>query len=137
MRLDACLTPRNTPRTSTAKVKSHSSDGGLPDGPEGAAHPRVVEDAVEALEALDREGDEARDVELRRDVSVEHGQPTVVALRAGERDGLGEPRLVQVADHHPGALAKKRERGGAADAAAAPGDDRDLAVEAPAHRAAR
>ena len=58
---------------------------------------------------------------------------TVVALRAGERDGLGEPRLVQVADHHPGALAKKRERGGAPDAAAAPGDDRDLAVEPPAH----
>ena len=69
---------------------------------------------------------------LRRDIAAQRGQPVGVALRAGERDGLGEPRLVQVADHHPGALSKKRERGGATDAAAAPGDDRDLAVEPPA-----
>src|SRR6185503_18268852 len=78
--------------------------GRLADGAEGATDPGVVEDAVEPLKALDRQLDEARHVALHRDVATPWRQSIGVPLRPGERDGLGEARLVEVADHHPSIL---------------------------------
>src|SRR6185295_11892706 len=108
-------------------------DGGLADRSEGAADARVVEETVETAESLHPEGHQGRHVALRGDVGPERGEPVRAALGLRERHRLGEARVVQVADDHPGALAQEGERAGAADAAPTSGDDGDLAVEPSAH----
>jgi hypothetical protein len=92
---------------------------------------RVVEGDVEAVEPLHR-GLQCRfDVLGARD-GAGHGE----RLAAGLLDHASRLLVAvggDVGDHDARTVAPERECGGAADAAARSGDERDLAVEAAAH----
>ena len=105
------------------------------DRPEGARDAGVVvEQAVEAPELADGEGEHRLDVRLRGDVGADEADARPVPRAGREVERLACRRLVQVGDHDARALLEEAERGVASDAASAARDDRYLAVEPSCHR---
>ena len=73
-----------------------------------AADPGVVAQHVRGAEALDRELRQRGDVGLRRGVA--DPRRDVAAVLGQPRRDLGEPRLVDVGEHHVHALGDERAR---------------------------
>jgi hypothetical protein len=93
--------------------------------------PGIVEGAVEPAIGDDRVVEHRLDVLLAGDVA---GQGDRLAARGIDpRHGLGRGVGGVIGDRDPRALARQGERGGAADPAAAAGDQRRFAVEQPGH----
>ena len=104
-------------------TRSHSAIGSIHASPMPADAGVVAQD-VRGAEPLDREFGERGDVGLRggvadarRDVAAVLGQP---------RRHLGEPRLVDVGQHHVHALGDEPLGQRQPDTARRAGDDRDL-----------
>ncbi len=100
---------------------------------------RVVDDDVEPAEALDRERDGGGGGRWTRDALGEGGGALAQALRQRLRDrgiaAAAVDRGAEIGDDDRRALRVQQLDDGAADAAAAAGDERDAAVEGAAHRA--
>ena len=119
---------RNTPRRLTARTRSQSSSVMSAAGRAGLLDAGVVEGHVQPAEGVDRRVQGGLDVFGAGDVAA-HGD----GLAAGLLDQacrLGVGLLVDVGDHHAGALTGERLGGGAADACGGSGDEGDLAGEA-------
>jgi hypothetical protein len=89
-------------------------------------HARVVDEDRRRPEALDAEGDEAGQVDLRADVGRAEGRPAAPGQGADDRP---PGRLVAPAEDDAGAVLDEELDDRAADAARPAGDDRDLAGE--------
>src|SRR5439155_14918040 len=97
------------------------------DAPRVARLPGVVDQDVDAAERRDRPRAQlARLVRLREIARLADGR-ALVALDLG--DDLLEGLLAAAGDGHARALGGEHERGGAADAGAGAGDERDLTFE--------
>jgi hypothetical protein len=96
----------------------------------GAAEPGVVDHHVDPAVVLHGPVDQRLDLRFVGHVAG-HGGDGGVAVRLGQLGaGGGQPPLVLVADHHPGALLQAAPGGGRADAGAGRGGDHDyFAVE--------
>ena len=102
-------------------------DGNSFQRPHCAADSGVVEDDVETTERARRTRDERCDVRFERNVgALKHA--LVAALRCELRNFFAA-RRVEIRDHDVGARVGKQNRRGAAHAACAAGDDRDLAFQ--------
>ncbi len=99
-------------------------DGGRLDRAERAAEAGVVEQHVDAAEAIRRLGHHGGDVLLLGDIRPQEG---------GGRAQLGRQRvalgLIEIGDQHLGALLDEATNGAGADAARATRDRGDLALE--------
>ena len=89
----------------------------------------IVDDDVDAAEALDRGVHDALAEVRRGDIAVAGHRPAAELL--DERDGLLRGLVVEVIDHDARAVAGEAQRHLAPDAPTRSGDDGDLAVELP------
>ncbi len=109
-------------------------DRGFGDRAKRAAEPGVVEDHVEAPEAIGRRLHHALDILFRRYVHPQAFGAVGQARAAELVHQLFVVGLVEVADDDPGALFEEAEDGGATHAAGPSGYDRHLSVQTSRHR---
>jgi hypothetical protein len=88
----------------------------------------VVERDVDAPEPVDRLRQSRVDIGALGDIAAYGDDPPAVCLDQAGRFGVG--LLVDVGDHHAGALTRERQRGSAADTCAGSSDEGDLVGEA-------
>ena len=126
--------PRKTRRTSTAKVRSHSSASMWVIGPKAPATPALLKTQSSRPKASGAAAMAAATSASR--VTSARTKADAVGVTGRCAPAPRSPRplaLVDVGDHHRRALGEKAQRDRAPDAVAAAGDHRHLAVEPSRH----
>ena len=128
-----CLMPRNTPRTSTANVKSQSSTASSVSGPNAPPMPALLNTMSTPAELAHRRVDHGLDVGLFGDVGLTKRSVLRVAVGRRRLEELLADGVVQVRDHHARAFGQEAQRRRAPHAARTAGDHCNLALEPSRH----